>query len=66
MSRLATVGTEPDASEKKLGIAKRATNALKGIAETLTNTSKLATACEGTGLLRGDGLKPSHAKDFLG
>lgn len=46
VSRLATVGAEPDASEKNLGIAKRATNALKGIAETLTNTSKLATACE--------------------
>jgi hypothetical protein len=46
VSRLAVVSTEPEVSEKKLGIAKRAANALKGIAETLTNTSKLATACQ--------------------
>ncbi|MBE7380632.1 MAG: pentapeptide repeat-containing protein [Leptolyngbya sp. SIO1E4] len=45
IGKLAKAGSDPQAAKMK-GLAKRATATLKSIAETLTDASKLATACK--------------------
>ncbi|MFQ4138226.1 pentapeptide repeat-containing protein [Nodosilinea sp. PGN35] len=45
VARIAAAGTEPNPDDKAKGIVKRATDALKGMTETLTDASKLADAC---------------------
>ncbi len=45
LARIATAATDPAPREKTQGVVKRATATLKGLAETLTDTSKLADAC---------------------
>ena len=45
VKKLAKAGTDPTAG-KMQSLAKRATTTLKAISETLTDSSKLATACK--------------------
>ncbi|WP_242051821.1 pentapeptide repeat-containing protein [Phormidium sp. FACHB-1136] len=46
VGRIATAGAEPNPDAKAKGIVKRATDTLKGLAESLTDASKLAEACK--------------------
>ncbi len=46
VGRIATVGAEPNPDAKAKGIVKRATDTLKGLAESLTDASNLAEACK--------------------
>jgi uncharacterized protein YjbI with pentapeptide repeats len=46
VGRIATAGAEPNPDAKAKGIVKRATDTLKGMAETLTDASNLAEACK--------------------
>lgn len=46
VGRIATAGAEPNPDAKAKGIVKRASETLKGLAESLTDASQLAEACK--------------------